>query len=145
VTTFAVKEMLWHSNRVCYNYSNYHARKASASSIARKAKKRYSDLFENANDIVYSHDLAGNYISVNKACERITGYTVEESLKRIWVQAVAPEYMPAAKEMFSRKAKENDLSSYDWELSAKDGPKSKLEIKLPANLFGTAYLCRCKA
>ena len=103
-------------------------REKRAQAALEESEKRYSDLFENANDIVYSHDLAGNYISVNKACERITGYTVEESLKMNMVQAVAPEYIPAAKEMFARKAKENDLSSYELGIIAKDGRRVMLEI-----------------
>jgi two-component system, sensor histidine kinase and response regulator len=99
-----------------------------AQAALRESEDRYSDLFENAHDIVYTHDLAGNYTSVNKACERITGYTVEESLKMNMVQAVAPEYMLAAKEMFARKAKENDLSSYELGIIAKDGREVMLEI-----------------
>ncbi len=94
----------------------------------RESEERYSDLFENANDIIYSHDLAGNYISVNKACEKITGFTVEESLKMNIVQAVAPEYLAIAKDMFSRKLKENTSSSYELGVIAKDGRVVTLEI-----------------
>jgi len=35
---------------------------------------RYYELFENANDIIYTHDLAGTLTSFNKAAERLTGY-----------------------------------------------------------------------
>jgi len=44
----------------------------------RESEERYRDLFENANDIIYTHDLEGNYTSTNKACERVTGYTDAE-------------------------------------------------------------------
>jgi two-component system sensor histidine kinase/response regulator len=127
VTTFAVKGNDGTPIGLAAIIRNI-TREKRAQAALQEIEKRYSDLFENANDIVYSHDLAGNYISVNKACERITGYTVEESLKMNMVQAVAPEYMPAAKEMFSRKAKENDLSSYELGIIAKDGRKVMLEI-----------------
>src|SRR5262245_16686584 len=30
---------------------------------------RYRDLFENAKDVVYTHDMAGNFTSVNRAAE----------------------------------------------------------------------------
>ena len=43
-------------------------------------------------------------------------------------QAVAPEYIPIAKEMFARKAKENASSSYELEIIAKHGRKVMLEI-----------------
>lgn len=38
------------------------------------SEDRYRNLFENANDMIYVHDLQGNYISVNNAIERTFGY-----------------------------------------------------------------------
>ena len=94
----------------------------------QESEERYRDLFENANDIIYAHDLSGNYLSVNKACERITGYTVEESLKMNVAQAVAPEYLETAREKISRKAKEKVSSAYELDIIAKDGHPVTLEI-----------------
>jgi diguanylate cyclase (GGDEF)-like protein/PAS domain S-box-containing protein len=84
----------------------------------------YRELVENASDIIYAHDLEGRFTWVNKACERITGYTREETLRlRIW-DLVAPEY---------RKAMENDLSAemqtFEVEVVAKDGRRIPLELK----------------
>lgn len=45
-------------------------------------EERYRELFENANDVVYTADLEGRFTSVNKAVERITGYTREETLRK---------------------------------------------------------------
>ena len=69
----------------------------------RESEERYRDIFEHANDIIYTHDLDGNYSSVNRANEAITGYTVEESLKLNALQVVAPEYRELAKAMLNRK------------------------------------------
>src|SRR5262249_21354527 len=33
----------------------------------RASEERYRDLFENANDVVYTHDLSGRFTSINKA------------------------------------------------------------------------------
>src|ERR1051326_4421900 len=46
----------------------------------QQSEERYRDLVENAHDIIYSHDLEGNYTSMNKAGAEITGYTVAEAL-----------------------------------------------------------------
>lgn len=46
----------------------------------RAGEERYRDLFENANDMVFSLDLQGRFLAVNKAAERITGYAREELL-----------------------------------------------------------------
>ena len=38
-----------------------------ASDAIKQSEARYRQLFENANDIIYVHDLEGNYISINQA------------------------------------------------------------------------------
>ena len=40
--------------------------------VIRENEERYRELFENANDIIYTHDLAGNFTSLNRSGERIT-------------------------------------------------------------------------
>src|SRR5215472_4926036 len=54
-------------------------------------EERYRDLFENASDMVYTHDLAGNLTSLNRAGERITGYAREDALRLKLAQLIAPE------------------------------------------------------
>ena len=45
-----------------------------------ESEGRYRNLFENANDIIYIHDLNGNYISINHAAEKVSD-TAARSLK----------------------------------------------------------------
>jgi two-component system, cell cycle sensor histidine kinase and response regulator CckA len=52
-----------------------------AEEALRASEERFRELFENANDMVYTHDLEGNFTSLNRAAERITRYTREEALK----------------------------------------------------------------
>ncbi len=42
---------------------------------------RYRDLFENANDVIYTHDMAGRLLTINRAGEAMTGYARDELLK----------------------------------------------------------------
>jgi PAS domain S-box-containing protein len=93
----------------------------------RESEERYRDLFENANDIIYTHDLKGNYTSLNKACERISGYTLEEALKLNVTQVVAPEYLELAIEMAGRKSGDK-ATAYEIEIIAKDKRRILLEI-----------------
>ena len=44
----------------------------------RASEQRYRELFENAYDAIWLHDLEDNIIAANKACVGLTGYTLEE-------------------------------------------------------------------
>lgn len=93
-----------------------------------QSEERYRELVENAQDIIYSHDLQGNYTASNKAGEEITGYTLEESLKLNLTQTVAPEYVDKAREMLSRKLAGEEITAYELELIAKDGHRVPIEV-----------------
>lgn len=89
---------------------------------------RYRDLVENAIDIIYAHDLKGNYTSINKAAERITGYTRDEILTMNMAEVVAPEFLVASKEMLAAKLAGRDVTAYEVEIIAKDGSRVALEV-----------------
>jgi PAS domain S-box-containing protein len=120
-------------------------RRQSAVSL-QMSEERYRDLVENAMDIIYTHDLAGNYTSVNKAGEKITGYTEEESLTMNLVQSVAPEYREKAMEMIAAKLAGDDVTAYELEIAAKDGHRVPVEVNtriifedgVPAGVQGIA-------
>src|SRR6185295_13916006 len=44
----------------------------------RESEERYRELFENAKDAIYVHDLEGIYIKINRAAEELSGYSREE-------------------------------------------------------------------
>ena len=94
----------------------------------RHSEEQYRDLFENANDIIYTHDLKGNYTSVNKACEKIVGYTSDEALKMNIAQVIAPEHLEEARQLLARKTGEKTTSAYELGIVAKDGHRVMLEV-----------------
>ncbi len=44
----------------------------------RDSEERYRGLFENSTDFIYTLDLEGSFTEVNRAAERLTGYTKKE-------------------------------------------------------------------
>ena len=67
------------------------------------SESRYRQLFENANDIIYVHDLKGNYISINQAAQKLFGYTLDEALKLNMTDITAPEHLDLVWEKLSEK------------------------------------------
>jgi len=94
----------------------------------RESEERYRDLFQNANDIIYTHDLSGTYTSVNKACEIVTGYTAEEALQMNVMQIVAPDCFEQAKVLLQRRMEDPSATAYRLNIIAKDGRRVVLEI-----------------
>src|SRR5207245_1546145 len=99
-----------------------------AEQTVKKSEERYRDLFENANDLIYTHDLDGNFMSLNRAGEIITGYSREEALRMNIADVVAPEFLEAAKKMTGPKIDGERPSVYELEIIAKDGRRVILEL-----------------
>jgi PAS domain S-box-containing protein len=95
----------------------------------RLSEERYRSLLENANDIIYSHDLNGVYLSINSAGERITGYTPEEVIGKMNIsQLVCPEHLEKAKQMMAEKLKDPAPTVYEIDVIAKDGRRLTFEV-----------------
>ncbi|HEX8287621.1 MAG TPA: PAS domain S-box protein [Pyrinomonadaceae bacterium] len=94
----------------------------------KESVEQYRDLFENANDLIYTHDLHGNFTSLNRAGEIITGYAREEALKMNISEVVAPEFLERARQMTARKVSGEAPMPYELEIIAKDGHRVPLEL-----------------
>jgi PAS domain S-box-containing protein len=92
------------------------------------SEERYRELIENANDIIYTHDLKGNFTSLNKVGELVTEYSCEEALAMNIADVLTPNSMAVAQQMLARKAEAKIATVYELEIFAKSGRRVALEV-----------------
>jgi PAS domain S-box-containing protein len=91
-------------------------------------KERYENLFEYANDMVYTHDLAGRITSVNQAGEALLRRSRAEVLSKNIIDFVADEQQPAAQQWLEQVVKGTASPTVEWDFIASAGQRVRLEI-----------------
>lgn len=99
-----------------------------AEAAVKESEERYRELVENANDIVFALDLAGNVTSINRAVESITGYTQTELIGMNMADFMTPTSTASARLMTERKLAGEERTNYEVDIHAKDGRTFTLEI-----------------
>ncbi|HSL72020.1 MAG TPA: PAS domain S-box protein, partial [Longimicrobiales bacterium] len=99
-----------------------------AQEALRISEERYRELFENANDLLYTHDLQGNFTSVNNACVTTTGYSQGELLEMNLADLVAPEHLELAGQMMRHKVRQGGPTTYELSIVARDGRHVPVEV-----------------
>lgn len=69
----------------------------------QKSERKFRDLYENANDIIYIHDLEGCFLSVNAAALKTYGYAHDDLGNLTVKDIVDPDYLDEAMARISRK------------------------------------------
>ena len=94
----------------------------------RESENLYRETVENANDIIYTLQLDGRYLSVNRAGERITGYSRDEIRRMRFADIIAPEYVDFVQRKVQEKVKDGGETTYELEIIAKDGRRITVEV-----------------
>ncbi|MFN8559239.1 MAG: PAS domain S-box protein [Dehalococcoidia bacterium] len=107
-------------------------RERTAAERARAAlaesERRYRDLFENANDIVYALDMDGRVLDINRYGLAITGYRHDDVAGRLLTDLVPAAYHDRMRSMLARKLEGEEHTVYDLALRAADGRILQIEV-----------------
>ena len=100
-----------------------------ALTLLRQSEEKYRDLFENAYNPIWLHDLDGNMLAANKACEKLTGYPSEE-LMNMHICQLLSDASRSCMERIERGLlhNENVECSCEGDLLKKDGTKAIVHI-----------------
>jgi two-component system, sensor histidine kinase and response regulator len=94
----------------------------------RDSAERYRELFDNAKDAIYVHDLSGTYLAANRAAENMVGYTRDEILGRNFSEFLAPEYAAQINASLHSKLEDKTPTTYEVEVRARDGSLVPIEV-----------------
>jgi len=98
----------------------------------RESEERYRELFENARDAIYVHDLEGNYTRVNRATETLTGYKREEIVGHNFAEFVPVEQLQYVRQSLYAKVAGQGETTYEIDVLAKDGRRVPVEVRSQA-------------
>jgi len=94
----------------------------------RRSEARYRDLFDNAKDAIYVHDLSGRYIMVNSAAEEMFGYTREEFLQMTVFDLVPASQFSQVGKSLKQKLEDHAPTIYEVEVIRKDRSRVPVEV-----------------
>jgi PAS domain S-box-containing protein len=94
---------------------------------ARWLEELNQGIVENARDIIYAHDLDGNFLFINRRAEDLLGYTLQEALRLNIRDLVVPEQIE--QEMAGMRAPRGSvIPPHEVTVVAKDGSRINLEV-----------------
>lgn len=107
----------------------YRAQLETTQQELKTSEERYRQLFENAHDGIWIHDLEGNFVSANRATEIMTGYTSEELYKMNVKSFLSEESLELAQRIRKKLLNNEPVEQpYEQRIFRRDGSEAYLQI-----------------
>ena len=94
----------------------------------RESEERYRELFENSKDAFYVHDMNGLYVSVNRAAEKLSGYSREEIIGKHFSDFMTPDNARQVQRQLQKKLESAVETTYEIEMINRKGRHVPVEI-----------------
>jgi len=93
------------------------------------SERNYRQLFENANDAIWVHDLEGNITETNEAAGRLVGYSIKELSTMNVKRFLSEESLGLSKEIQHRLLQKETIEQpYEQRLIRRDGTEAILKL-----------------
>lgn len=93
------------------------------------SEERYRELFQNASDAIWIHNLDGKMTVANKACEKMTGYNVDELADRNVTEFLSEDALALARDVKSRLLNGEPVDErYEQRIFRRDGTEAIMEL-----------------
>lgn len=103
----------------------------------RESEKKYRELFENANDIIYTIDLDGNFTSANNSARETYGYSKEDITRINIRQLIDPDHIQTVMEKIAEKIS-HSTASPPYELLTRTRSGKPVWVEVSARLIRDA-------
>ncbi len=98
-----------------------HQQVRARTKAVERTERRYRDLVENANDMIYRTDPFGRFTFVNPVATRILGYEEGELLAMKYFELMRPDWVPRAMAFYEQSAKSRESTYLEFPVRKKDG------------------------
>jgi two-component system sensor histidine kinase DegS len=93
------------------------------------SRRNYEELFTNASDAIWVHNLEGDITLANRACEKLTGYPIPELIGKNVLEFLTPETLSIARQVKDKLLRGEAMEHrYEQRLIKKDGSEAIVQL-----------------
>jgi PAS domain S-box-containing protein len=105
----------------------------------QESEKKLQNIFSFSPDMIAVCDPEGKFLKVSPSCERILGYTVNETLKLGWAKLVHPDDVERTNKEVEKQLKGSPVANFINRFRCKDGTYKALEWQATPAIDGVVY------